>query len=51
MRDLEEESFSSTKDASLHRAVMAEERLRHEKSSGLVYASSFILLYAFFPQN
>ena len=46
MSDLEEESFSSTKDASLHRAVMAEERVKHEKSSGLVYAGSIILLYA-----
>lgn len=43
--DLEEESFSSIKDACLHRAVMADEKLKYAKSSGCVYAAFVILLY------
>lgn len=46
MSYLSDESFSSVKDASLHCALMANERLKREKANGLIYLFSLILLYA-----
>ncbi|EAT10886.1 hypothetical protein RED65_02068 [Oceanobacter sp. RED65] len=45
MVDLSEEKFSTIEDAALHRALLADQKLKCEKTNGIVYLGSVILLY------
>jgi len=52
LRNFEEESFSTVGDACLHRAILAEERLRSQIGSGIVYILSIAaIVYVSSTQN